>query len=111
MAQLNFQGLAPVTFGGRDCKPKMDAEMRLRVQNLKMTNVEKVADVFAECFPDDEDYVRDFVKEQMSSFEHRELQLYLTQGAQAAKEIRDAIRDSIKESMSKKVNEASEGDE
>lgn len=95
MAQLKFDGMQPVNFGGKDCQPKLDAELRLRLGKLNFENSE--ADkILAECFPDDEKYVADFLKDKMTPFEKRELQAYLIGGPSMIRTIRDQIGNAIK---------------
>ena len=104
MAQLSFSGLQPVSFGGKECAPKLDTEIRLRISNVKLdtaSDIEHAAKVFAEAFPDDKDYVRDFIENQMTGYEVRELQVYLTQGAKAAKDISDVIKSAMAEEIRK----------
>lgn len=106
MAQLNFSGLQPVTFKGKECQPKLDAETRLRVQTLKTEksgDLKHAAEVLCEAFPDDKEYVRDFIENEMSVYEVSELQVYLAHGAKAAKEISDSIKEAMKESIGKAV--------
>lgn len=104
MAQLNFSGLQPVGFGGRECMPKLDAELRLRIQMMKTeteADKERGAEILAEAFPKDSEYVRKFILEQMTSYEMRELQVYLSQGAEAAKNISDAVKEALKDEIRK----------
>lgn len=105
MAQLRFDGLQPVGFGGRDCAPKVNTEQRLRLQGLKFAtdaDSEKADKLMAECFPDDEEYVAGFLKEQMSPFEKQQLRAYLVAGA-------GGIR-MLDETVANAVNEAIKGD-
>lgn len=82
MAQLSFDGLQPVGFGGRECKPRIDAELRLRIQNIKQGADEaQINNLLAKAFPEDEDYVREFLDKQMTPFEKQQLQAYLIAGA------------------------------
>lgn len=104
MAQLSFSGLQPVSFGGQECAPKLDTEIRLRIANVKLetaSEIEHAAKVFAEAFPNDKDYVREFIENQMSTYELRELQVYLTQGAKAAKDISEVIKTAMAEEIRK----------
>lgn len=104
MAQLSFSGLQPVSFGGKECAPKLDTEIRLRIANTKFdtaSDIEHAAKVFAEAFPDDKDTVRDFIENQMSAYELRELQIYLTQGANAAKAVSEVIKNAMADEIRK----------
>lgn len=77
---LSFNGLQPVTFGGKECMPtKPDAELQLRLQNIKDFN-DEADDVLASAFPNDYDYVRDFLRSNMTLLEKQELQVYLLGG-------------------------------
>ena len=77
---LSFNGLRPVGFGGRECMPvKPDAELQLRLQNIKDFN-DEADDILASAFPNDYDYVRDFLRNKMTMMEKQELQIYLLGG-------------------------------
>ena len=84
MAQLSFDGIQPVTFGGRDCTPSLDAELRLRIRNLKFdtgADEAQADEILAQAFPKDEGYVKEFLANQMTPFEKQQLQAYLIAGA------------------------------
>lgn len=83
MAQLSFDGIQPVGFGGKDCTPKLNTELRLRLQGVKFdtdADSEEADKILADCFPDDEKYVEKFLKEQMTPFEKQQLRAYLVSG-------------------------------
>lgn len=104
MAQLSFSGLQPVSFAGKECKPKLDAEIRLRIQTLKVEkngDLKRASEVLSEAFPDDKEYVKDFIQNQMSVYEVSELQVYLAHGAKACKEMNDALVETMKNNISK----------
>ena len=104
MAQLSFSGLQPVSFAGKECTPKLDAEIRLRVQTLKVEkngDLKRASEVLCEAFPDDKEYVKDFIQNQMSVYEVGELQVYLVHGAKACKEMSDALVESMKDNIKK----------
>lgn len=86
MAQLKFSGIQAVEFDGRDCMPTIDTGKRLRLSNVKFTTdaeIEKANQVLASCFPDDEEYVLDFLTHKMTPSDKRILQTYLLQGEKA----------------------------
>lgn len=76
---LSFNGLQPVDFGGRNCEPKINAELQLRLGNIRNFN-EEADDVLASAFPNDYDYVRDFLRNRMTTIEKETLQVYLIGG-------------------------------
>ena len=76
---LTFNGIQPVKFGGRDCTPKLDVEIQLRLQNIKVFN-EEADEVLASAFPNDIEYVRNFLRNNMTILEKEELQIYLIGG-------------------------------
>lgn len=99
MAQLTFDGIQPVRFGGRDCTPSTDAELRLRIQSLKFdTDAEQARanEILAKAFPEDEEYVRTFLDKQMTTFEKRQLQAYLIAGPGGTRAIDNAIAEAMK---------------
>lgn len=108
MAQLSFDGIQPVGFGGKDCTPKINTEMRLRLQNVKFgteADEEKSDKIMAECFPDDEAYVLDFLKEQMTPFEKQQLRAYLVAGAGGIRVIDEQIANAMQNAMKGAENE------
>lgn len=97
---LSFSGLQPVEFGGKDCTPKIDTELKLRLSQIKAYN-EADDDVLASVFPDDEAYVKDFLKNKMTVLEKQTLHAYLLGGMTAVNTLMDGIKDSLR----KVVNE------
>lgn len=98
MAQLSFDGIQPVTFGGRDCTPSLDAELRLRIRNLKFdtgADEARADEILAQAFPKDEEYVKEFLAKQMTSFEKQQLQTYLFAGANAIRVLDQTISKAI----------------
>lgn len=99
MAQLSFDGIQPVRFGGRDCAPSTDAELCLRIQSLKFdTDADQAHanEILAKAFPEDEDYVHKFLDKQMTTFEKRQLQAYLIAGPGGTRAIDNAIAEAMK---------------
>lgn len=99
MAQLSFDGIQPVRFGGRDCTPSTDAELRLRIQALKFdtdANQAHANEILAKAFPEDEEYVKKFLDKQMTTFEKQQLQAYLLAGAAGIRMINSTITEAIK---------------
>lgn len=108
MAQLSFDGIQPVMFGGKDCMPSLDAELRLRIQNLKFdTDADRAHsdEVLAKAFPKDRDYVEDFLKKQMSDMEKQKLQAYLLGGMSAVRTLDQAIERVMNQAMEGAKNE------
>ena len=49
---LHFNGLEPIDFKGHLCEPKLDAEKKLRLSNIKFETAEQVShanEVLASC--------------------------------------------------------------
>lgn len=108
MAQLKFDGIQPVEFGGRDCAPKVNTEQRLRLQNLEFAteaDSEKADKLLAECFPDDEDYVARFLNEQMTPFEKQQLRAYLVAGARGVRVIDESVANAVNKAIAGAGNE------
>ena len=97
---LSFSGIQPVEFGGKDCTPKLDTELKMRLAQIK-TYTEADDDVLASAFPDDEAYVRAFLKDEMTVLEKQTLHAYLLGGMTAV----DTLMDGIKDTFRKVVNE------
>lgn len=99
MAQLSFDGIQPVRFGGRDCTPSTDAELRLRIQALEFdTDADQAHanEILAKAFPEDEEYVHKFLDKQMTTFEKQQLQAYLIAGPGGIRVIDKSIVEAMK---------------
>lgn len=97
---LSFNGLEPVEFGGKECTPKLDTELKLRLSQIK-AYTEADDEVLASAFPDDEVYVREFLKDKMTVLEKQTLHAYLLGGMTAV----DTLMGGIKDTFRKVVNE------
>ena len=78
---LHFNGLEPIDFKGHLCEPKLDAEKKLRLANIKFDTVEEITvanEVLASCF--DDDFAKDFIREKLSTDDKVVLKTYLTGG-------------------------------
>lgn len=104
---LKFAGIEPVEFGGKICIPKIDADKRLRLSQLKFgTEAEnaKANKVIASCFPDDEEFVEDFLTNQIGDSDRQVLALYLRGGQRAL----DAYNDAVNRLMAEALADAKE---
>lgn len=78
---LHFNGLEPIDFKGKLCEPKIDAEKKLRLQNISFETVEKATqadDMLASCFEDD--YAKEFIRTKLSVADKQVLKTYLIGG-------------------------------
>ena len=78
---LHFNGLEPIDFKGHMCEPKIDAEKKLRLANIKFETAEQLAEadeVLCSCFEDD--FAKTFIKEKLSNEDKMVLKTYLTGG-------------------------------
>lgn len=78
---LHFNGLEPIDFKGTLCTPKIDAEKKLRLSNIKLETEEQVREadeILCSCF--DEDYAKQFIREKLSSDDKVVLATYLRGG-------------------------------
>lgn len=86
MAQLSFTGVQPVAFNGKDCTPEINTGTRLRLGRLQFeteAQIENANKVLASCFPNDEDYVLEFLETKMLPNDKKILQAYLLNGEKA----------------------------
>ena len=112
---LKIAGIEPVELGERKCMPRMDADKRLRLSQLNFktkTDLAKAAEVIASCFPNDEDYAREFLTNYAGPTDMQLVALYL-QGGQKALDIYQQTYDRlIDEAMAKaQKTEAEDGDD
>lgn len=88
---LSIDGLEPVSLGGKPCVPKIDAEMKLRLTQIK--NYDEEADeALAMAFPNDEKYVLGFIKGKMTVIDKQILHAYLLGGDTMVATIMDKIK-------------------
>lgn len=114
MAQLNFDGIQPVGFYDkttkthRQCTPRLTQGLRLRLEQISFdteANAQDAYEILADCFPDDRDFVLDFIKNEMMPRDPQTLRNYLLNGTDGIKMERDAY-DAVGEAIKDKVKEA-----
>lgn len=79
---LTLKTIEPVKIDDKSCAPKVNAEQRLRLSEVKLDTEEERAEaikLIASCFPADEKYVAGKL-EQMMTFDIQRLQAYLMAG-------------------------------
>lgn len=96
---LSFNGLEPVAFGGKECTPKINTEVRLRLSQIKEYDA-NADEVLASAFPDDEEYVLEFLKKKMTTFDKQTLHVYLIGGEIMMQKILDQVGETMKGAMS-----------
>lgn len=100
---LKIAGIEPVELGDRKCIPKMDADKRLRLGALKFDTQEqinKAITVIASCFPNDEEFVEEFLEANADTTAIMLVSLYLRGGQKAL--------DVFEQSYDKLIAEATE---
>jgi len=78
---LHFNGLEPIDFKGHLCEPKIDAEKKLRLSNIKFETDEQTReadDILASCF--DDEFAKSFIRKKLSADDKLVLKTYLTSG-------------------------------
>lgn len=78
---LHFNGLEPIDFKGHQCEPKIDAEKKLRLANIKFDTAEQTReadDILASCF--DDDFAKSFIRDKLSTDDKVVLKTYLVGG-------------------------------
>ena len=97
MAYLSLNTLEAVDFGGQECTPKLDAETKLRLSQIKKYDP-KAIETLASAFPNDEEYVKSFL-EKMTAFDIQILHAYLLGGPNMVDSIRKQIGDAIESAV------------
>lgn len=92
---LSFNGIEPVTFGGKECTPKINTELKMRLSQIKDYNAE-ADEVLASAFPDDEKYVLEFLQEKMTTFDKQTLHVYLVGGETMVSKVLAQIDETMK---------------
>lgn len=92
---LSFNGLEPVRFGDKDCTPKITTEIKLRLEQIKEYN-DSADEVLASAFPEDEMYVKDFLRTKMTAMDKERLHAYLYGGETLLNTLLDGVREVMK---------------
>lgn len=101
MAYLNLNAIEPVSFGGKECTPKINTETKMRLSAIK-TYDEKALAVLASAFPEDEEYVKEFLG-RMATMDVETLHAYLLGGPTMVEKIRSRV-DSVLNEVEDKEN-------
>ena len=95
---LHFNGLEPIDFKGHMCEPKIDAEKKLRLQEISFETEEKARkadEILASCF--EEEYAKNFIKEKLSADDKIVLKTYLIGGETGLNRLSKATDGAIEE--------------
>lgn len=95
MAYLNLNAIEPVNFGGRECTPKIDTETKMRLSLIKEYD-EKAQTTLASAFPDDEEYVKEFLS-RMATVDMQVLHAYLIGGPTMVEAIQNKVKKAVEE--------------
>lgn len=103
---LHFNGIEPIDFKGTMCEPKLDAEKKLRLANIKFETAEQIAhadEVLASCF--DEEYAKNFIRERLSTDDKVVLKTYLVGGETGINRLSKASDGAIEQYVKRAVGE------
>lgn len=106
---FKIAGIEPVELGDKQCKPRLDADKRLRLSEIKFsTQVEKrkAIQVIASCFPEDEEFVTEFLTEEAGDQDLQLLALYLRGGQNALNAYQQAYDKLMADVVAKAQEEA-----
>lgn len=101
MAYLNLNAIEPVDFGGRECTPKIDTETKMRLSLIEKYDEEAQA-VLASTFPDDEEYVKEFLS-RMATVDMQTLHAYLLGGQTMVEAVQNKIKNALEEAENKEA--------
>ncbi len=93
---LHFNGLEPIDFKGHLCEPKIDAEKKLRLANIKFDTAEQVREadeILASCF--DDDYAKNFIRDKLSTDDKVVLKAYLVGGETGLNRLSQATEGAV----------------
>lgn len=91
---LSFNGLEPITFGNKECVPKVTAEIELKLSQVKKYDQE-TDEILASAFPDDESYVKGFL-DNMTMVDKQILHAYLIGGDTLVTTTMEQIKGALK---------------
>ena len=117
MAQLSFDGVQPVNFYDKEaghhraCQPKLTQPLKMRLAGTSFdteAQSEEAYEILADCFPDDREFVLNFIKNEMLGNDAATLKNYLLNGAEGIKAQQsayDAVGAAISEIVHDKLKE------
>lgn len=91
---LSFNGLEPVTFGSKECVPKITSETELKLSQVKKYDKE-TDEILASAFPEDEEYVKGFL-DNMTMIDKQILHAYLVGGDTLVTTTMEQIKGALK---------------
>ena len=103
---LHFNGLEPIDFKVHLCEPKIDAEKKLRLANIKFDtaeNVREADDILASCF--EEDFAKSFIRDKLSVDDKIVLRTYLTNGETGLNRLSKATDGAIEQYITRAMGE------
>lgn len=106
---LHFNGLEPIDFKGHMCEPKIDAEKKLRLSNIKFETAEQIREadeVLASCF--DDDYAKNFIRERLSADDKVVLKIYLANGETGLNRLSQATEGFVEKYITRALEEVNE---
>ena len=103
---LHFNGLEPIDFKGKLCEPKLDAEKKLRLSNIKFETEEQIReadDILASCF--DDEYAKNFIRNKLSNDDKIVLRTYLCNGETGLNRLSTVTEGAIEKYITRALDE------
>lgn len=103
---LHFNGLEPIDFKGHQCEPKIDAEKKLRLANIKFDTAEQVREadeILASCF--DDDYAKNFIRDKLSTDDKVVLKAYLVGGETGLNRLSQATEGAVEKCIERAMGD------
>ena len=107
---LHFNGLEPIDFKGHMCEPQIDAEKKLRLQEISYETEEKARkadEILASCFV--EDFAKEFIKNKLSNDDKIVLKTYLLGGETALNRLSKATDGAIEQYITRALKDGENG--
>ena len=108
---LHFNGLEPIDFKGKLCEPKLDAEKKLRLSNIKFETEEQIReadDILASCF--DDEYAKNFIRNKLSNDDKIVLRTYLCNGETGLNRLSTVTEGAIEKYITRALDEGANND-
>lgn len=106
---IHFNGLEPIDFKGHICEPKIDAEKKLRLANVKFGTAEQIReadDVLASCF--DDEFAKNFIRDKLSVDDKVVLKTYLANGETGLNRLADITNGAIEKYINRALENTNE---
>lgn len=107
-----FSEIKPVQFGKIVAMPKITAELKLRLKQIKNigSNYDEMRDILSQCFGEKSEQVKEFIRVNFSDLDYARLQVYLLDGDKGVEDFERRMDSVVISNMKQAMSEARNND-